>query len=271
MRQFKLINASGKEFDLMRKDAFLHGPQGLGFDTETEVQRVGHTFVELRSDEAQPMPGGEMVFGGYAQYDEFRAFVAVGGLVLAYKPTQRWRYLDVTVSLGLSEIERGSHRLRCAVEFCGLSQWYEQLQLFKSVGSENEGKVYDYSYGYTYADAVSGRIEIKNGNLPSYPRITIMGPVVNPAWTLYQGGRRVASGRVLAEIITGRKLVVDANPATMEISEYTSTGNHVADLYGLSDFDTERLFELPAGESSLAFTQTGSGTVNAWLEVRRRV
>ena len=76
---------------------------------------------------------------------------------------------------------------------------------------------------------------------------------------------------MLARIEAGRKLIVDASPATMEIAEYTATGEYIADLYGMSDFDTERLFELPAGESSLAFTQSGSGTVNAWVEVRRRV
>ena len=111
MRRFKLINASGREFDLMRKDAFLHDPQGLGFDVETEAQRVGHTFVELRSEEAQPMPGGEMVFAGYEQFDEFRTFVTVGGLVLAYMPLQRWRYLDVTVSqIGKSTRLNSSHQ-----------------------------------------------------------------------------------------------------------------------------------------------------------------
>ena len=86
MRQFKLTNANGQTFDLMRKDAFFHAPTGLGWGVDASAVEVGDTYVVTGRKPQRPAPAGEMVFEGYDQYDEFMAFVQVGGLILAYKP-----------------------------------------------------------------------------------------------------------------------------------------------------------------------------------------
>ena len=271
VRQFKLINARGEEYDMTRPEALFHDPQGLGWGIEVETVATGHAQIVVETVPEQPKPQGEMVFRDYAEYERFLDHIQIGGLVLAYKPLDRWRYLDVVASLDKGEIEYKTRHLVCRLRFEGLGQWYEQLQLFRSVSDESIGKRYDYSYNYTYADAQSGRIAVKNGNLTSYFRLIIIGPAVNPAWMLYQAGERKASGRMLMNLPAGHKLVIDSNPATMEIAEYTIAGDFIADRYDLSDFSTSRLFELPAGECSMALAQDGNGTVNAWLEVRSRV
>lgn len=272
MRQFKLINRLGQEFDLMRKDAWLHDPTGLGFGRDASVQRVGNTFALLDSDESQPSPTGEMMFAGYEQADEFRHFVASGGIILAYKPRETWRYLDVVVSMDQGELDTATKLLRCMVTFTGTSHWYESVVAYKAQRpSVAAGKVYPYIYSYTYVQTETGTVQIHNGALPSYPRLVIFGPVLNPAWALYQGGVQLADGKVSRRIDAEHKLVIDCNPATMEIGEYTLDDVFTADRYGDSDFSTARFFTVPPGESMVSFAQDETAAITAWVEVNRRV
>lgn len=270
IRQFNMTNANGVVFDLMRKDAFLHEPEGLGWGLEKTVMRAGDGYIVTDTQPLEPAPSGEMVFLGYAQYEEFLEFCQVGGLVLGYKTVGAWRYLDVGIEIDKTEIDYDSHRLLCPVDFTALSGWYEKLVAYQAQSSGG-GKTYSYTYPYTYTGSAAGTVEIPNGNLASYPKITIYGPVDTPTWALYQGGTRLETGRVNLEVPTGHKLVVDANPSTMEIAEYTNDGVFVANRYADSDFTTARLFMLPAGPCSVVFTQEGAGVVSAFVEVRKRV
>lgn len=271
MRQFKLLNANGQEFDLMRKDAYFNAPEGLGWGLDAEVMAVGDTYVVTGRKPERPSPSGEMVFEGYAQYNEFLTFAQAGGLMLAYKPLDTWRYLDVDLSIDKGEIQDVPRRLICAVAFSGSSQWYEQLRAYQAQTTEGDGKVYSYTYPYRYRSEIEGAVNISNGPLSSYPELTIFGPVQTPKWALYQYGVRLATGAVNITVPAGNKLVVDMHPATMEIAEYTDAGKFVANRYQNSDFSTERIFELPAGDSRIVFTQEGIGAVKAFVEVRKRV
>lgn len=270
MRQFNLTNANGQVFDLMRKDAFFNEPDGLGWGLKDTIIQVGDAYFVTQTLPETPAPSGEMVFLGYEQYNEFLAFVQVGGLVLGYKPLNTWLYLDVSLTIEKSEIDHNTKRLQCAVDFTARSSWYEKLVAYQAQSSGG-GKTYSYTYPYTYTSNAAGKVEIPNGNLASYPRITIFGPVDTPTWALYQGGTRLETGRVNLEVPTGHKLIVDANPSTMEIAEYTNDGVFVANRYADSDFTTARLFMLPAGPCSVVFTQEGVGVVSAFVEVRKRV
>ena len=271
MRQFKLTNADGQTFDLMRKDAFFHDPSGLGWGMDPEVMEVGDTYIVTDRKTKKPSPAGEMIFQGYDQYDEFLDFIQVGGLVLGYKTRNTWKYLDVDISMEKGEIDEKSRRLICSVSFTANSQWYEQLTAYQAQSEGGGGKVYSYTYPYVYRDDVEQSVTINNGRLSSYPKITIFGPVESPTWALYQYGVRLATGKVNVVIPEGNKLVVDMHPATMEIAEYTGDGIFVANRYQDSDFSTERIFELPPGECRLVFAQGGLGNTKAFVEVRKRV
>lgn len=271
VRQFNLKNKNGAIFDLMRKDAFFNNPDGLGWGVTSTVVEVGNAYIVTNEEPARPAPSGEMVFEGYRQYREFLDFAQAGGLVLGYKPIDKWCFLDVSISLGKAEIKPGNGRLVCPVDFQGLSQWYEALQAYQISGNKAAGKAYPYSYPYTYKNGLNSTIDVKNGQLPSYAQISIFGPVEDPQWALYQFGERVATGRLNGTIIQGHKLVVDSHPASMQIAEYSVEGEFVSNRYQDSDFSTERLFELPAGECQLVFTQSSASPVTAFVEVRKRV
>lgn len=270
VRQFNLTNANGQVFDLMRKDAFLYKPDGLGWGEDTTVMAVGDSYVKTNTEPEKPAPSGQMVFAGYKQYNEFLAFVQVGGLTLGYSTLGKWIYLDVSLSISKGEIDEKSMRLLCDVNFTSLSGWYEKLKSYQAQGAGG-GKTYSYTYPYAYTSSAPGTVDIPNGNLPSYPKITIFGPVTNPFWALYQGATRLQTGRLKLTVPDGNKLVIDSHPATMEIAEYTRGGQFIANRYGDSDFTTTRLFMLPAGQCSVVFTQDGVGVVDAFVEVKKRV
>ncbi len=132
VRQFKLLNGLGQTFDMMRTDAFLHAPDGLGWELSPTIATVGETYIVTDTQPERPAPSGEMVFAGYRQYEEFLEFVQVGGLVLGYKPLSAWHYLDVTISIQKSEIEYAPKRLICPIDFTGISPWYEQLTAYQA-------------------------------------------------------------------------------------------------------------------------------------------
>lgn len=270
MRQFKLINARGAEWDMMRRDAWLHDPSGLGFANDAQVMPLGGTFALLRVEAAAPAPAGEMIFAGYQQETDFRRFVGEGVCTLAYKPLDTWQYLDVIVSMDKSEIQPDTGLLVCTINFAATSHWYERATATNaSPSGKRHG--YPYTYPYRYKDGATGEIALQNGALPSYPKITILGPATNPSWTLYQSSQKLQSGKLLYTIPAGNRIVIDCRPPSMGILEYNDSGEMVADRYGDSDFSTARFLELPPGDSKIFLAQEGSGDVSGWVEVRRRV
>lgn len=272
VRNFKLINGNGTELDLTRAGFLLWKPDGLGWGITPTVTAVGSSYIVTDTTLERPRPTGSMVFANYQAYQQFLSFIQVGGLVLAYKPISTWYYLDCTVVIDKSEIKPDNDRLICPVDFYGTSQWYEKLEASAISVSLDEGaKIYPYKYQYRYSSGATGAIEVQNGNLSSYFKLTIMGAVDNPVYTLYQGGVQIASGKINVSVPAGRKLVIDTHPATMQIAEYTTANVLVGDRYANSDFTTERLFALPAGLCTIQVNDDGGAVASAFVEVRKRV
>lgn len=271
-RQFRLKNKNGATFNLNRPDALFWEPDGLGWGIEAETIRLGETWLVTDSMVLQSEITGSMVFRGYEQYEEFLQFIQIGGLVLCYMPLSTWRYMDVTVQLGKTEIKPETQRLICDISFLGSSQWYESVQSYQASGELREdSKKYPYKYNYTYADGVNGIVTINNGRLPSYFIATILGYTLNPTYRLYVGNTIIASGKINAEIAEGHKVVVNSDPSKMEIAEYLTDGTFVRNLYGFSDWSTERLFMIPAGQSQMAFSDETTSVPNAYVEVQKLV
>ena len=78
-------------------------------------------------------------------------------------------------------------------------------------------------------------------------------------------------GKINADISSTHKLVVNTDPSEMEIGEYTKTNTFVKSLYGRSDFSTERIFALPAGQCTFAVLAEGTSRPNVFVEVKKHV
>ena len=270
MRRFKLKNSNGETFDLMRRDAFFSGPDGLGFEETIEFAQLGDQYVNTYQYSGQMTISGEMYFDGYNQYKEFIKFITEEMTIL-YCPLDTWYEADcILQSISKGEIDVTSKRLICAVAFVRKSVWHSDRTFFKSNPSVGDGKVYAYTYPYTYAEAVAGDIMIQNnGTMESSCSLHIIGPVLNPRWALLENGEITADGAFTASIVDGRKIVINSDPAKMEIAEYTTNNVYVRDLYQYSNFNTTRFLMIPPGQSIVRVLNDGVTEVNAFVEVRQ--
>lgn len=271
-RKFKLLNANNETYDLSEVGHAMYEPDGLGWGETVQLTRLGQTFLVTDTQVDQPIVSGRIVFWSYQEYNNFLKFAQAGGLIFGYMPIQTWRYIKCVCQIGKQDIDHDLHRLICDVVFTGTSQWYEATKYYQAEGAlPGNAKKYAYSYPYKYAGAAGGA-EIFNGALPSYFVAYIEGAVTNPRWTLYVGGTAVKSGRLIASVPAGDYIAINTDPTEAEIAEYkTSDDSFIKDLYGYSDWTTERLFMIPAGECSLVFAEEGGTTPNATVEVRQRV
>lgn len=267
MRRFKLQNAAGTEWDLMRKDAYFNAPDGLGFSKSIKTVQAGYSWLKTEDTLDEPAVSGEMVFKDYLTYQQFITFISQLPLKLFYASQETWYQIPCEIqSVGKSEM-RSNNLLYCPIAIACFGAWRER-SIVKPVQSVvTASKKYTYTYPYKYADTVAGSVIIENGNIPSPCKLHIFGPVANPSWSVVQGGVKILDGKVNITIPAGNKLVVDADPLSMEITEQTKNGDFVANRYQNSDFSTSRFVIVPAGISTISFLQSGTEPIDALVEV----
>lgn len=269
MRQFKLINSIGAEFDLMRTDAFFNTPDGLGFSMDNSYVNIGNSYKITDEQSSQKAITGEMIFKGYKQYQEFTKFISYKPLKLAYKPLDEWAYIKCTVTrLDKGEISYSTGLLQCPIDLTALSKWYIPRRAISNVDGDIVGKKYTYKYDYTYVETVSGEFRITNNGTETCPtKLTIFGGCVNPSWTLSQSNKILVKNSVDAEIASNHKLIINSNDNEREIREYTLDDTLYKNLYQKIDFDNKAFILIPTGDSFLRITDDSGTIINAILEL----
>lgn len=272
MRLFKLINSQGETFDLMRKDAFFSNPGGLGLDREINTVQVGGEYAPLESKAKQKVITGTMAFNSYKTYSEFVSFIKKSPLRLGYNPLSAWRFVDCDVqTLTKGEMEHDHKRIYCDINFICYSKWYITKYgstTIRTIEEYEDRKEYQYKYPYSYRSSYSGQIELTVLEDDAPLKITINGPCSNPAYTVRKASEIVGKGQFFVELTDKEKLVVDANPRTMEASVYSKQGDFLRDVYGASNFETERFLYLPRGKNNITISRTGTVNVLAVAEVK---
>ena len=270
VRKFKLINAQGAEWDLMRKDGFFYAPEGLGVAQDNEYMRIGSTYERIQKLSAQKQVNGNMIFSSYSVYHEFTRFIVFSPLKLAYMPVDEWAYLDGDfTTLEKAEFNPQTRRLECPAVFTATSLWYIPRAARKTADDVESPKRYNYTYGYQYADELNGYIRVTNNASEDSPAvITIMGAISNPAWYVSVNNDVIASGSVTADIPAENKLVINSKDGQLEVAEYVAATNEfVKNHYQDTDFSRETFVLFPPGNSVLFITGTNQGSINAWVEV----
>lgn len=269
VRKFKLINSEGAEWDLMQKDGFLYGPEGLGINQDNEYMRIGSTYELVQSLSAQKSVNFTMVFASYSVYREFARFIIYTPLKLAYMPLNEWAYIDGDItSLSKTEINAKTRRLECAAVFTATSLWYIPRAARKTSDDVENPKRYDYGYDYQYADAINGYIAVVNDSNEDAPAtISIMGPITDPAWYVSVNNNVVSSGSVTATIPDGDKLVINSKDGALEVAEYTTDNVMVRNLYQATDFSRKTFVLFPPGNSVLFISGTSDDPIEAWVQI----
>jgi len=251
MRIFNLVNALGDTYKLTeRQDKFLHTVKGLGLSATAEYTRIGNHFELLSYDPEQGKIQGTVRFWEPREYFAFAKFCQHRPLHLEYTPADvTYRRDGAVTKIGKDE----DNPQQSDVEFTCSTPFYRQVSEFNDAGVAAGGKVYDYTYSYTYTNSVAQSIIIRSDSAVESPcKITIYGPVTNPAWRHYVDNVLVATGKVFAEIEAGRKLVIDTTVVPYQIRKLDMSNNVIVDLYQSSDFSTERFINLQYGQNTIS-------------------
>lgn len=270
VRQFKLINARGAEWDLMRKDAFLYSPDGLGVSQSNEYMRIGNTYKLIQRLAAQKAVGFQMVFKSYALYRQFADFIIYHPLKLAYMPQNEWTYIDGDITaMSKTEIDKDTGRLISNCTFTATSLWYIPRRAQRTSDDVENPKKYTYGYDYQYADAINGYINVvNNSNEDAQGVITIFGAITNPSWYVSVNNDVVESGSVTADIPEGHKLVVNSKDGQLEVAEYNADDDtFIRNLYQATDFSRETFVHFPAGNSVLFVSGTTESQIVAYVQI----
>lgn len=263
MRTFKIFNAIGQEYDLNDLGTFFHSPEGLGFEMENEFERVGNQFLMTKKKAKQPEPEGQIRFRDYQTFNDFIKFLQKEPLKLQYQAADTYCLNVVAKRVEKKEMEMLG--LIVTVRFSGLGLWYKEVTRYID-GIEAIGKVYPYGYPYLYADGSQAIITIESDSKNESPvRITIMGPCSNPSYTHYVNGAPVASGKILYDLPEGHRMQISSQ-VPYSIKELDDMGNELKDLYGNSDFSTERFLMIQNGTNEIAFVHDGTYELKAVVE-----
>ena len=269
IRQFTLTNALGSTYDLMNvKDGALFEPAGLGFQDETEYERIGEIFAPKTEKFGQQVVDGTMVFSEepYQKYFNFTQFCRHEPLSLKYKTDAGTFQIPVR----LTKIEKGDTDgwtyLACNVSFTALARMYKII-IANNNGSLGGGKTYDYDYDYVYGDFVADTVTIESDSVTKSPcRISIFGPCTQPTWRHYINGQAVATGYYNGTIPASHKLVIDTTTMPYSIEEQDLADNLIADRYELCDFSTERFFLLEYGNNTISVSHSDPDNIRVMVE-----
>jgi hypothetical protein len=98
--------------------------------------------------------------------------------------------------------------------------------------------------------------------------LTIFGECVNPSWRHYVDGVLVSTGKLNATIPANRKVIIDSTTIPYSIKLYDLANNFIGDLYGASDFATDRFIYLRPGKNRITVTQDNTSDISVGVESR---
>lgn len=271
MRTFTLINNDGETYDLTAVGAsFLHDVRGLGFERKTDYWQIATRFSPVKDVLAQQDIVGTIRFfqpNATRQYFSFIRFLSNTPLTLKYNPGIG-EYIRKGIITAVDKTDGASGALRAQVTFRCTTPWFRTVSAH-SGGETGGGKIYDYTYDYTYADFASQTVQIISDSYAECPlRLSIYGEAINPSWRHYANSELVATGRILATIEEGRELVVDNTQLPYRIEQLDALGNFVSDLYQRSDFATQRFISLRHGTNTIAVAHEGAGGLRMTVEAQ---
>ncbi len=282
MRTFTLINKDGAKYDVTTKNSiFFHSITGLGFEKESEFQRIDERFKLLKSQYAQQkiegivrfwQPNAEQAYFDFAQfcqnepirmaYNPKSGNVSSSGYENAYVdgtglflPSKYLSYENYYRDGYITKIERSDgvdESLTIKIQFTARTPWFKTINEYNYGGTVSARKKYDYTYPYNYNGGAQNTVVIDSDSWMQSPvRLIIMGGAENPRWNHYLNGELQTTGKIIGTILPGNKLVIDTTTIPYTIKEYDANGNEVLDMYQLSDFSTERFVRLGHGRNMI--------------------
>lgn len=271
MIKVKLINKAGHTYDMLVPDHILTSITGFGFKKSTEFLSVGDGFIALEDKYDHLAIEGTVFFNeenAYKKYFDFVQFANTGNLILEYSAYKTFRRAVRITEIEKNEMMSRKGTLQSEIKLMPLEPWYTTVSAFNDASIVG-GKVYDYTYPYTYASQELGSIIIDSDSMAESPsKISIYGPCINPRWSHYVNGKLVATGAYTGEILANRKLVIDATAIPYTMTIQTTANEVISNVYQLGDFSTERFMFLESGRNRISVSHEGTNSIMIAVEAK---
>ena len=260
IRKFYLENSKGQVFNFnYYNGCLLANITGLGFSYNVSYLKYDHIYNTIKKDE----PLGEISFDiifldGYLGYQKLIDYLNIetSNLKLYYTSNDtKYVYVDF-VNLSKSEIAGG--HLKSVAILNKKTYWIKEKSFILSFDSSVEsGKVYPFSYPFSYSETTGGKSRLKiDGVTKASTLIEITGNVKNPSLNVLKGDEVITSMK-LNIIKNNAKIVISSIPNEQYIRSYD--GSVENDIYHLQDFEKDNFILLEPSDLTLEFN---SGTNN---------
>lgn len=271
MRTFRLYDNDGNRYNLTSRDhLFFYAIDGLGFEQSAEFQRIEDRFALLESHIEQATIEGTIKFWqpeAELQYFNFAQFCQNQPIMMDYNNN----YGTYSRRGIITKIERGDgdgNELLIKIQFKAQTPWFKEIIEYNP-GTESGGKVYNYSYDYTYLKGGKNTITIDSDSYQSSPvKLVVIGPAINPSWRHYLNGELVTEGKINGIIGPDNRLIVDTTTIPYRIIQVDALGQLVSDLYQQSDFSTYRFVRFGHGRNTVTFSADESNVLNVGVEAQ---
>lgn len=271
MRTFRLYDNDGNRYNLTSRDhLFFYAIDGLGFEQSAEFQRIEDRFALLESHIEQATIEGTIKFWqpeAELQYFNFAQFCQNQPIMMDYNNN----YGTYSRRGIITKIERGDgdgNELLIKIQFKAQTPWFKEIIEYNP-GTESGGKVYNYSYDYTYLKGGKNTITIDSDSYQSSPvKLVVIGPAINPSWRHYLNGELVTEGKINGIIGPDNHLIVDTTTIPYRIIQVDALGQLVSDLYQQSDFSTYRFVRFGHGRNTVTFSADESNILNVGVEAQ---
>lgn len=299
MRYFKLENSANQSFDITTEEFFFHEISGLGFEEDNTFRKVGPLWRLESSAYRQKPITGKMCFTNrgtttpYEKFEYFSKFIASDPLYICYWPhdlTGTVYRKRVRVSI-LEKSELNEYGvLDERIEFTPYTGWFERVYAENVVIDDSDHARWIWDEGALWRDSFDdplppGGDEVRyrfggetlnlatvvaENGINGLAKLTIHGPVVNPSWTHYIDGIRVATGGIDASLglALGENevLIVDNTTGmhTMTVRNYAT--NAIRNVYSLRDFEKKCFIELKSGKNTISVISEDGSPVKIELE-----
>ena len=274
VRKFRLVNEKGQDFSLMDlyNYCFLSNPDGLGYNYETEYQKLINTFVENIRRLAQGQISGTANFVNYDNYRNFIDFIENSeklrfSYIVPYQNGEKEYFKDIQIqSISKTQIQTNGILSETVVFDC-LSLWYEENTITYTVEPlENEIR-WDFEWDSKFSDYDSRNLQyINKGHVEAPIYVEIDGQVINPKLELYVEGELYQTVEITTTFAQYEKLIYDSRENQFAILKEKTDGT-TESLFSLEyiKFENDNVIRIPKNRSCEIRLTADNEVLNARL------
>ena len=279
VRKFRLVNEKGQDFSLMDlyNYCFLSNPDGLGYNYETEYQKLMDTFIENIRKLAQGQISGTVNFINYDNYRNFIDFIENSenlrlSYIVPYQNGEKEYFKDIKIQ-SISKTQKQTNGILSeTVIFDCLSLWYEENIITYTVKPlENEIR-WDFKWDSKFSDYDSRNLQyINKGHVEAPIYVEIDGQVVNPKLELYVEGELYQSVEITTTFAQYEKLIYDSRENQFAILKEKTDGT-TESLFSLDyiNFENDNVIRIPKNRSCEIRLTADNEVLNARLTIYPR-